>query len=209
MGDDKGQKRNLVSRGADEQLAAPDVDPSGKARPGPVFLSPDAAVRSSEDRPEAASLSLVHRLVRRGLHLWFRLSRGMTLGVRAVVIDPGGRVFLVRHTYMPGWHLPGGGIEVGQSARAALEMELAEEGNIALTGEPVFVGLYHNHIAAPRDHVALYVVRDFTQRGLRPPDREIAECGFFAPGALPEGTTAGTRRRLAEVLDGLTPVSTW
>jgi len=133
----------------------------------------------------------------------------MTLGVRAVVIDAEGRVFLVRHSYMPGWHLPGGGIEAGMSARTALDMELSEEGNIAVTGEPVFVGLYHNHIAAPRDHVALYVVRDFVQRGPRLPDREIVECGFFAPDALPPDTTAGTRRRLAEVLEGVPPASTW
>ena len=51
------------------------------------------------------------RLVTRVVHSWFALARGMTLGVRAAAFDEGGRVFLVRHSYVPGWHMPGGGVE--------------------------------------------------------------------------------------------------
>src|SRR5262245_44331660 len=47
--------------------------------------------------------------IRRCLHVFWRFSRGLTLGVRAVVIDGQGRVFLIRHSYVAGWHLPGGG----------------------------------------------------------------------------------------------------
>ncbi|MCA0399376.1 MAG: NUDIX domain-containing protein [Proteobacteria bacterium] len=133
----------------------------------------------------------------------------MTLGVRAAVLDGEGRVFLVRHSYIPGWHLPGGGVERGQHLRAALEAELREEGNILLEGEPHLFAVYHNKIAAPRDHVALYVVRHFRQSAPRLRDREIVEAGFFSLGALPEGTTPATRRRLAEIMDGRTPDPCW
>ena len=44
----------------------------------------------------------------------------MTLGVRAVVLDGENRVFLVKHCYVSGWHLPGGGVEVGESFLDAL-----------------------------------------------------------------------------------------
>ncbi len=149
------------------------------------------------------------RLLRRAAHVWFLLSRGMTLGVRALVLDGEGRVFLVRHSYTPGWHFPGGGVERGQTAREALEMELREEGNIMLAGEPSLFSVYHTGAAAPRDHVLLYIVRAFDQPTPRLPDREIVECGFFAVSALPPGTTAGTLRRLREVLDGTAISAVW
>jgi ADP-ribose pyrophosphatase YjhB (NUDIX family) len=143
-------------------------------------------------------------------HLYFVLRRPMTLGVRAMVLNEAERtVFLVRHTYVPGWYLPGGGVERGETMRQALAKELLEEGNIELTREPQLAGVYFNNRASPRDHVALYVVKQFAQTAPRLPDREIAECGFFPLDALPEGTTASTRRRIAEVLEGRAAEEIW
>jgi ADP-ribose pyrophosphatase YjhB (NUDIX family) len=130
---------------------------------------------------------------------WSRFSRGMTLGVRAAVFDREDRVFLVKHTYVPGWYLPGGGVEVGETIEQALARELAEEGHIRLEGMPSLLGIYHNREASRRDHVAFFVARRFTQERPRLPDREIAEAGLFPVAALPEDVTAATRRRLDEV----------
>ena len=141
------------------------------------------------------------RLVLRLFHLWFVLTRPMTLGVRAMVIDEGGRVLLVRHTYVPGWHLPGGGVEKGETALAALARELEEEGNIVIAEAPRLHGLFFNNAVSPRDHVAVYLVRGFRQNGPRLPDREIAEARFFARDALPAGVSRATLARLAEILD--------
>ena len=103
----------------------------------------------------------------------------MTFGVRGAVLDGDNRILLVKHTYVPGWYLPGGGVDPGETAEEALARELREEGNIGLKGKPELVGLYQNREASPRDHVAFYIVRAFEQTGERPADREIAECGFF------------------------------
>jgi ADP-ribose pyrophosphatase YjhB (NUDIX family) len=147
-----------------------------------------------------AQPSIVVRLRRFLFHKSFLLTRGMTLGTRALVLDGDGKVFLIRHTYVPGWQLPGGGVEVGETLRQSLERELAEEGNIEITGEPRLLGVYFNGHVSRRDHVAVYVVRDFRQTAPRPPDREIAASGFFPADALPPDTTRGTRDRIREAL---------
>jgi ADP-ribose pyrophosphatase YjhB (NUDIX family) len=148
-------------------------------------------------------------LLRRIFHLYWRFARGMTLGVRAVVLDGEDRVFLVKHSYVSGWHLPGGGVEVGETFRDALRRELVEEGRIELTGEPALHGVFFNSYASRRDHVAVYLVRHFRQDRLPEANREIVACGFFEASALPAETTEGTRLRIAEVLEGREPIATW
>lgn len=147
--------------------------------------------------------------LRRMFHFYWRFARGMTLGVRAVVLDGENRVFLVKHSYVEGWHLPGGGVETGETFRDALQRELQEEGRIELTGKPALHGLFFNSHVSRRDHVAVYLVRHFRQDRLPEPNREIVGCGFFDVGALPAGTTTGTRLRISEVIEGREPVTTW
>jgi ADP-ribose pyrophosphatase YjhB (NUDIX family) len=144
--------------------------------------------------------------LRRTLHVYWRFARGMTLGVRALVLDEAGRIFLVKHSYVAGWHLPGGGVEVGETLGKALARELREEGNIELTEPPQLYGIYFNGRDSRRDHVAVYMVRGFRQVAAPVPDREIVAHGFFAPDELPNDTTAGTRARIIEMLGGA-PVS--
>jgi len=144
--------------------------------------------------------------LRRVLHSYWRFARAMTLGVRALVVDGGGRIFLVKQSYVSGWHLPGGGVEAGETLREALARELREEGNIELTEPPHLYGVYFNDRDSRRDHVALFVVRDFRQAAAPVPDHEIVAHGFFSVEELPNDTTAATRARIIEVLGGA-PVS--
>ena len=140
-------------------------------------------------------------------HLYFLLARPMTLGVRGLVYDEAAKaVFLIRHTYVPGWQLPGGGVETGETMQHALARELEEEANIVITAPPALRSLHFNRQASRRDHVAMFLVTGFRQSAPKLADREIAEAGFFPLDALPAETTPATRRRLAEVLGG-TPAS--
>ncbi|MBY6240129.1 NUDIX domain-containing protein [Methylosinus sp. Sm6] len=149
---------------------------------------------------DARDGGLLSRLTTRLITYGALAARPLTLGVRGLVVDPDGRVLLVRHTYVSGYYLPGGGVEPGETLEQALARELSEEGNIELEGPAELRGIYLNRNVSRRDHVALFVVRAFRQTAPRTPDYEIAEAGFFALGALPETTTRATRERLEEVL---------
>jgi len=153
--------------------------------------------------------SLRERMRTRIMHWLFVLGRPMTLGVRAVVIDSDRSVLLVRHSYVAGWHFPGGGVEPGETCEQALARELMEEALVAIDGPVTLHGLFFNGRTSRRDHVAVYVVERFHVAGERAPDREILEARFFPLVGLPEGTTRATRERLAEVCERRALSSWW
>jgi len=138
-----------------------------------------------------------------------RLMRHATLGVRGIVIDDNGHVFLVKHSYVNGWYLPGGGVETDESVMSALARELFEEGNIKLAGLPKLHGVFLNSSVSRRDHVVLFIVREFRQDELPRPGLEIIAHGFFSPDALPEDTSRATRARIAEVFKGQAVSELW
>lgn len=146
------------------------------------------------------------RLVTRTLQRYWRLTRGLTMGAQALVLDESRRVLLIRPTYKPGWHFPGGGVERNETAALAVIRELEEEAGVIADSDPQLFSLYANFKSFPSDHVALFLIEQWHQPRVPAPNREIAEVGFFARDALPPGTVGAVRRRLAEVVDGQ-PVS--
>lgn len=129
-----------------------------------------------------------------------RHTRGLTLGVRTMVFDRDNRVLLVKHSYAPGWHFPGGGVEPGETAAEAAMRELEEESGVRAAAAPELLGLYLSRKYRQRDHVAVYLCREWEQaRRPKIPNLEIVGCEFFAVDALPEDASPATRRRLAEL----------
>lgn len=139
-----------------------------------------------------------YRVLTRVAHFVYFFIKGMTLGVRAACFDDQGRIFLVRHSYIPGWHMPGGGVERHETVRQALVKELREEGNLELTAPPQLLHVFFNRRTSKRDHVAFFRC-EVRQTAPRIRDREIVEAGFFPLDALPSGTTSATIRRLKEI----------
>lgn len=126
------------------------------------------------DKPPTEQAPLWQKILRKAQALVNLLRHPLTMGVRAIALDDKGRVFLVRHTYAPGWSLPGGGVEPSETAVAALARELEEEGALTMSGAPQLIGLFLNRRFSRRDHVALYLARGVRQSAPRPPDWEIA-----------------------------------
>jgi ADP-ribose pyrophosphatase YjhB (NUDIX family) len=158
---------------------------------------------------QSSQQSFLERMMQRVAHALWRFTRGMTLGVRALVIDEANRVFLVKHSYVSGWYLPGGGVEHGETVIDSLIRELREEGNMEPTAPPVLRGVYLNDRVSRRDHVVLFVVQSFRQLGPPVPDHEIIAHGFFKIDELPNDTTAATRARIIEVMGGAPASEHW
>jgi len=133
----------------------------------------------------------------------------MTLGVRAALLKDG-QVMLVRHSYTPGWYLPGGGVEPGESVYEALVREIGEETGAELSAPPQLFGLYRNVPVHRRDHVALFVCHDWHQPAPpRLPNAEIVDCRLFAVTSLPPDTTSATRLRLDEIVGQKPAAADW
>ena len=151
-----------------------------------------------------------HRLIGMAAKLVWRIGKPRTIGVSALLLDRGGRVALVRHTYAHHWYLPGGGVKKGESIAAALLRELAEEVVIA---DPVIervLGVYHSRGEGKDDHIVIFVVRTAASGILDRADlREIEQAGWFTFDDLPEATSPATRRRIAEYRQGATGTGAW
>ena len=158
----------------------------------------------------ASTINLLPSAFRKRLFVALGLSRrAMTLGVRIMVRNEEGHVLLVRHTYVPGWYLPGGAVERHETVQQAAVKELLEECNIEALDEPSLFHFYRNPRTSRFDHVAMFICTRWREVAVKKPDHEIAEIGFFAPDALPEGTTVPTRNRVAEVLNGQARSDVW
>ena len=148
--------------------------------------------------------------VRTRVHLFsVGVRKRLTIGVRAVLLDER-KVLLLKHTYLPGWQFPGGGVEPGEPAEESAAREVMEETGYALAGRPTLHGFYLNRVAGgARDHVAVYVWRHFSSARAFAPNHEIADLAWFDVAALPGDVEAGTARRLDEIFSGKTPDKQW
>ncbi len=156
------------------------------------------------------------RIVNPALHVYHRAAElartgrwPLTIGVRIIVRDEASRVLLVRHTYTPGWHFPGGAVDKRETAADAAVRELREEALIEATKAPRLVGIYLSLTQKKSDHILFYEAGEWRTAAGKPRPLEIAETGFFPADALPEGTTGGTRRRLAELSGAAAQSARW
>lgn len=164
---------------------------------------------ASDQRTELADLKLHHRLGLMLIRPIWRLTRGVTLGVRAIVLDDAGGVVLVKHGYIEGWHLPGGGVDRGENTITAVRREIAEETGVRPRDTPELFGVYSNFVSFPGDHVVLFVIRGFDGTVGGTIGLEIRDRGVFPLDALPPATAGPTRRRIEEFRRGTPRSAEW
>jgi mutator protein MutT len=127
----------------------------------------------------------------------------------AIVRNDRDEVLLVRRADDGYWELPGGRIEVGESAMSAAVREVAEEASVAIMVSAL-AGVYSDprHVLVyPDDRVHQQIAICFHARALkaghaRPDSEETTDARWFEPGttsALPMHPTM--RQRLTNALD--------
>jgi ADP-ribose pyrophosphatase YjhB (NUDIX family) len=148
-------------------------------------------------------------LIKAILQPYWRLTRSQTLGVQGIVIRRDKQILLLRHSYTPGWHFPGGGVERHENLMQALHRELLEEVGVAIRGEPKLHAIFSNFARSKGDHIAVFIVDNWEQIERPQSQLEIIDWNFFSVNALPRGIIDGARRRLAEVFDGCPITPEW
>ena len=138
------------------------------------------------------------RLVYLAFRVYCFFVRPLTLGVRVMMIQ-NGKVLLVRHTYLDGWFMPGGGVKRRETLEQAARREAREEVGAQLN-EICLMGGYTYYGEWKSDHNILFFSDDFTLTGRH--DTEIAEVRFYPLDNLPEKLWPGHRRRLEEYRAG-------
>ena len=121
--------------------------------------------------PDVQNVSLFHKIVSSKiglaiLHRYFWITRGMTLGVRVVVKNQAGEILVVKHTYIQGWHLPGGGVEHGEDVHTAAIREVFEETGITDLKDFRFLGFEFNRDVSKKDHIVFLAAK--TLEDIRP-----------------------------------------
>src|SRR5687768_15960793 len=109
------------------------------------------------------------RVLMRMVMPYWRLSRGMTLGVRGVILREGREVLLIRHGYQPGWHFPGGGVEWRETMLPTLALEVEEDSGVIVKGSSTLHGMCVNFHVSPGDQFAVFVISQWQQHRVPSP----------------------------------------
>ena len=155
------------------------------------------------------------RLADRARRLVWKAFGPRVVGVRGIVVDATvdpNKVLLVHHSYgRPAWHLPGGGVKRRETIEQAVRREVREEAGVEVTGPVRLLGTYSNLREGKSDHISVFVIEHWRRQAHPDDDAEIAAKGFFeiTDDGLPETTSPGTRRRLAEWEKGHVSAYEW
>jgi 8-oxo-dGTP pyrophosphatase MutT (NUDIX family) len=137
-------------------------------------------------------------------------ARDLVAAAYAVVRDDGGRVLLVRRADDGRWELPGGRIDVGETASAAAVRETAEESGVAVTvtglagvfSDPGHVLVYPGEGARQQLAVCFHAVPAAPDAVPGPDHDETVAAAWFAPEATADlDVHPAVRLRLRHALD--------
>jgi 8-oxo-dGTP diphosphatase len=136
------------------------------------------------------------------------LLRRPVVGVAAAARTRDGRWLLVRRADVGQWALAGGTLEWGETLRATIVRELAEEAGIDRCEVKRLVGVFSRPDRDPRFHAVTVVVECEIDEPVRGPANplEVSEVGLFQAHELPVSLAMGMTDMMDAALGGGPPV---
>lgn len=131
----------------------------------------------------------------RVLRMSWRLRHPVSLGVRLLLVDDG-EILLVKHTYRPGWFLPGGRPDRGESLAHTARREAQEEAGVQTDGVEL-LGMVSHLPSWRSDHVAIFRANSFDRQPTS--SGEIERVEMFSLNALPDDTSDEARAVLQKL----------
>ncbi|MBL8051545.1 MAG: NUDIX domain-containing protein [Anaerolineales bacterium] len=138
------------------------------------------------------------KLLYLGFKIYCFIFRPVRMGVRVMMIQDD-KVLLIRHTYLNGWFMPGGGLNRNESLEQAARREAKEETGAEL-GEITLLGVFTNYLQWKTDHTVVFLCKEFKITGKS--DAEIAELKQFSLNELPKSVYPSHRKLLEEYNTG-------
>ena len=139
-----------------------------------------------------AVVRLAMTALQRLRRVWWFVRRPTTRGVQAAAFTAAGKVVLVRHSYAPGWRLPGGGVKRRETPEAAALRELKEEIGLSAWRSIAHVLDFEHRPDFRRGTGTLFRLDGVVHAPRR--SLEIEEIAEFDPFDLPAEATGLTRR---------------
>ncbi len=128
------------------------------------------------------------------------------LSAGALILNPAGDVLLAKPTYKPGWELPGGFVEPGETPAAACRRELREELGIDRSPGRLLVAQWA--VGVDGVEIVLFVFDGGTMTedehtAIAVDGVEIETTRWVPPSAVPSHAPPGLARRLSLAVDAV------
>ena len=150
-------------------------------------------------------MKYVNIVGRRFLMIYWAIFKPLSFGTRVMLLCKN-EVLLVKHTYISGYFLPGGGVKKSELFENSARRELKEEVGILVNNLSVF-GIYKSIKEQKYTTNVVFISKLSKKPTLKIQKDELVEAGFFNINKLPLKTSPGTKRRIKEYIEGNFPIT--
>jgi ADP-ribose pyrophosphatase YjhB (NUDIX family) len=140
---------------------------------------------------------VIATIVKKALQRYWRQTRALSLDAKAILLDSGNNVLLVRGADGTAWDLPSAKVKDGETVEDAVRRMLRSDLTLTLETAPSFIGLDPNP-AGRAGHVAIVAVRQGNPEAPLRANHSL-EARRFHVTALPAALSPGVAAWISRV----------